>query len=152
VTDERSRGVVLYGLTALMLAGGVFWFLRAAPSTEVDPRVAAWRETAESVLPDLPLQADADTIVLRGEQAAERSTAIDGGSYALSMLCAGTGQVRVRVSTGDNDSGRAVRCSDEPTPETIRVALADEFYLQVSAEEDGGGAVFRWRLQRTRRY
>jgi hypothetical protein len=152
VTDERSRGVVLYGLTALALAGGGVWFLRAAPQTEPDPRVAVWQATAESRLPDMPLQEDADTIVLRGDLAAERNTPIRAGSYALSVICAGTGQVRVRVSTGGTDSGRAVPCSDQPTPEIIRVALVDQFYLQVSAEEDRGGAVFRWRLQRAGRY
>jgi hypothetical protein len=134
----------------VLIAGGV-WFVRASPGAGVDPRMAAWRATAEELLPDAPL-AMSDTIVLSGDVPSEHRSPIDGGSYALSMLCAGTGQVRVRVSTGNNDSGRAVPCSDAPSPETIRVALADQFYLQVSAEEDDGGAVFRWRLQRTRRY
>jgi hypothetical protein len=30
------------------------------------------------------------------------------------------------------------------------VAVADEFFMRVSAENDEGGAVFRWRLERTR--
>jgi len=150
VTDERRRGVVLYALTALTLAAGAVWYAWAAPQIGPDPRVQQWRATAERLLPDLPLQTMADTIVLENDLAAERRSPIVGGSYALSMICAGTGHVRVRLSTGGNDSGRAVRCSDKPSPDTIRVALADKFFLSVAAEEDEGVAVFRWRLERTR--
>jgi hypothetical protein len=59
--------------------------------------------------------------------------------------------VRVQLSSSGTDSGRAIPCSDqEPGVDRIRVALADEFYLRVSAENDANGAVFRWRLQRSR--
>ena len=92
----------------------------------------------------------AETIVLTGELGTERTTPVDGGSYSLSMICAGTGQVRVRLSSTGNDSGRAVQCAEAPEVDRLRVAVADEFFMRVSAENDEGGAVFRWRLERTR--
>ena len=147
---DRKRGVLLYSLAGVVLLIGGLWFFGAAPQTGVDPRVAEWQTTAERLLPDLPLQTMADTIVLTGDIATERTSPVDGGSYALSMICAGTGQVRVRLSSNGTDSGLAVRCSDAPTERRLRVALAGEFFLSVSAEEDDGGAVFRWRLERTR--
>ncbi len=149
--SDRARGVVLYSLAGAVLLGGGLWFVRAAPQTGLDPRLARWQETAEEVLPDLALQTMADTIVITGDISTQRNSPVDGGSYSLSMVCAGTGQVRVRLSSSDrNDSGRAVRCSDQPTPQRLRVALADEFHMSVSGEQDDGGAVFRWRLERTR--
>lgn len=148
---EPARGAVLYALTGVLLLGGGLWFLRAAPNTGADPRIAGWRETAEKTLPDLPLQAMAETIVLSGGGfGTERTTPVDGGSYSLSMICAGTGQVRVRLSSTGNDSGRAVQCGETPEVDRLRVAVADEFFMRVSAENDEGGAVFRWRLERTR--
>jgi hypothetical protein len=151
VIADRARGVLLYSLAGVVLLAGGLWFVRAAPQTGPDPRVARWQRIAEEALPDLPLQTMADTIVISGDAGTERSNAVDGGSYALSMVCAGAGQVRVRLSSsGSNDSGRAVRCSEEPTPEQLRVALADEFHLSVSGERQDGHAVFRWRLERTR--
>jgi hypothetical protein len=153
VISERTRGVVLYSLTAVVLLAGGVWFVGTAPRTGLDPRVARWQQTAERLLPDLALQTMADTIVITGDVRTERNGPVDGGSYALSMVCAGTGQVRVRLSSsGDNDSGRAVPCSDAPTPQQLRVALADEFFMSVSGEQDDGGAVFRWRLERTRSF
>lgn len=141
---------MLYALTGALLLGGGLWFLWAAPDTGTDPRIAAWRETAERVLPDLPLQAMAETIVLNGALATDRTTPVDGGSYSLSMVCAGTGQVRVQLSSTGNDSGRAVQCGEAPEVDRLRVAVADEFFMRVSAENDEGGAVFRWRLERDR--
>jgi hypothetical protein len=141
---------MLYALTGVLLLGGGVWFLRAAPDTGADPRIAGWRETAERLLPDLPLQAMAETIVLTGELGTERSAPVDGGSYSLSMICAGTGQVRVRLSSTGNDSGRAVQCGETPEVDRLRVAVADEFFMRLTAENDEGGAVFRWRLERAR--
>ena len=151
MTEERSRGIVLYALTGLMLAVGGVWFVRSAPVKELDPRVEAWQATAERELPDQPLQVDADTMVVRGGRTAERNAQIDVGFFALTMICVGTGHVRVRVSTGGDDSGRAVPCSDDPSPQTIRMGLAGQFYLHVSGEENRSAAVFRWQLQRTSR-
>ena len=151
MTEERTRGVLLYAAAAIVLLGGGVWFVRAAPLTGADPRVRAWQETVEEVLPDSPL-AMSDTVVLEGDLSTDRTSPVDGGSYSLAMVCAGTGQVRVRVSTNRRDSGRAVPCADRPSPQRLDVALAEEFYIQVAAENDQGGAVFRWRLERNRGY
>jgi hypothetical protein len=152
VIDDWGRGALLYSLAGVVLLGGGLWFFRAAPATGDDPRVAGWRETAERLLPELPLQASAETMVLVSGASVERNTPVDGGSYTLSMVCAGTGRIRVQLSASGNDSGRAVSCSDDPDADRVRVALADEFYIRVSVEDDDGGAVFRWRLERSRRY
>jgi hypothetical protein len=141
---------LLYALTGLVLAGGGVWFVQAAPDGDDDPRIAGWRATAERLLPDLPSQAVAETIVLNSANGTERTVPVDGGSYSLSMVCAGTGQVRVRVSTAGDDSGRAVQCAEDPVTDRIRIALAEELYIQVTAENETGGAVFRWRLERAR--
>jgi hypothetical protein len=152
VTDERTRGVVLYALAGVVLLGGGVWFFRADPIADESPRLAAWRAAAEESLPDLPLQTMAETLVLSRGGRAERTAAVDGGAYTLSMVCAGTtGQVRVRLSSVGEDSGRAVPCREEaPTVDRLRVALAGEIFLRLSAENDTDGAVFRWRLERTR--
>ena len=147
---ERARGVMLYALTGVLLLGGGLWFVRPAPDTSADPRIAGWRETVERLLPDRPSQAMAETIVLNGKVGTERTTPVDGGSYSLSMICAGTGQVRVQLSSTGNDSGRAVHCGEVPVADRLLVAVADEFFMRVSAENDDSGAVFRWRLERTR--
>jgi hypothetical protein len=145
--------VLLYAATGVVLLAGAGWYAWAAPDTGEDPRVAAWRATVERLVPDQPLQAMADTVVLSGATSRESTTPVDGGSYTLTMICAGSGQVRVRLSSFGNDSGRAVRCTDEPRTEQLNVGLADEFFMLVSSEPDGPGrAVFRWRLDRTRGY
>lgn len=150
---DRARGAALYSLTAVLLLGGGFWWVRSAPHTAADPRVPAWRATAEERLPDRPLQALSETVVLSGRVGTERSTPVDGGEYALSMICAGTGKVRVKVSSSGTDSGRAVPCSDAPDVDRVQVSLAEEFFISLAAEgDDGGGAVFRWRLDRARRF
>ncbi|GLY97017.1 DUF6023 family protein [Actinoplanes sp. NBRC 103695] len=152
MTEERIRGVTLYALAAVVLLGGGLWFVRAAPQTGEDPRLRAWQQKVERVLPDVPLQALADTVTLTGDLATERTSPVDRGSYSLVMACAGTGKVRVRVSNNRRDSGRAILCSENPVVGRLAVALADEFYIQVSGEEDHGGAVFRWRLERNLGY
>ena len=146
---DRTRGALLYSLAGAVLLGGGVWYFRAAPDLGLDPRVAQWRETVERVLPDRPLQTSADTIVISGDAGAERTSPVDGGSYVLSLVCAGTGQVRVRLSSsGGNDSGRGVPCTEEPAPQRLPVALAEEFHMTVSGEQADGDAVFRWRLER----
>ncbi|MEU7903254.1 DUF6023 family protein [Actinoplanes sp. NPDC049118] len=152
MTGNRARSVTLYGLAAVLLLAGVGWFVRAAPETGEDPAVTAGRQTVERLLPDLTLQSEAETMVLAAGVRTERSTSVSGGSYALAMLCIGDGQVRVRLSTQGEDSGRAVPCDQgEPVPVELTVGLADEFFMAVSAETDGP-AVFRWRVVRTRGY
>jgi hypothetical protein len=153
VTSARTRGVVLYSLAAVLLLAGAFWYVRSAPlgAPSADPRVAAWRTAAGHLLPDLPLQVTADTIVMAGGSRAERTQPVTGGSYALSMICLGDhGAVRVRLSATGYDSGRAVPCGASPSSVTITVGLADEFLMHVDAETGTTVAVFRWRLDRAR--
>ena len=149
---DRVAGAAPYALALVLLMAGGVWFVRAAPETGEDPAVAAGRATVERLLPDLPRQAEAETMVLGAEKRAERTTAVQGGSYTLAMLCVGDGQVRVRLSDTGLDSGRAVPCDRrEPQPVEITVGLADELFMAVSAETDGP-AVFRWRIIRARSY
>lgn len=153
MTSARTRGVVLYSLAAVLLLGGAFWYVRAAPvgGANADPRVAAWRAAAGHLLPDLPLQVTADTIVMSAGSSTQRTQPVTGGSYALSMICLGDrGVVRVRLSATGYDSGRAVPCAAAPSSVTITVGLADEFLMRVDAETDSTVAVFRWRLDRAR--
>ena len=136
MTPERARGLQLYALAAIVLVGGGVWFFWAAPYTGDDPRVKAWRATVIRELPDVQPQIGADT---------EAGAPVPGGSFTLTMICAGVGQVRVRLSsTVDNDTGRPVRCADQPQPVTLTFGLGTEFYLSIVAETDA--AVFRWRL------
>ena len=150
--EDRATGVTLYALAlALLLAGGA-WFVRAAPTVGEDPAVAAGRATVERLLPDMPRQAQAETMVLAEGVRTERSTVVAGGSYALAMLCVGAGQVRVRLSATGEDSGRAVPCvAREPQPVELTVGLANDLFIAISAETQGT-AVFRWRVTRTRTY
>lgn len=149
---NRARAAALYGAAGSLLLAGVLWFVRAAPVTGEDPVVAAGRETAERLLPDVSLQSEAETMVLAAGVRTERTTSVRGGSYTLAMLCIGAGQVRVRLSDQGVDSGRAVPCDEgEPVPVELTVGLADEFFMAVSSETDGP-AVFRWRVVRSRDY
>lgn len=146
----RPHGALLYLTFGIVLVAAVVWFVRAAPDTGDDPRVAGWRRSAVEQLPDVPLQAAADTMVMTGDAAAARSANVGGGSYDLSMICLGDGgQVRVRLSSAGQDSGRGVPCAEPPTEVTVTVALDAEFYLEVTGETQGT-AVFRWRLDRAR--
>jgi hypothetical protein len=149
---ERGRGALLYALFAVLLLAGGGWFVRTAPVTGGDPRVADWQQSAARLLPDLPLQVKSDTIVVAGDTTTERTTNVPGGSYSLSMVCLGDGgQVRVRLSAnGDEDSGRGVPCTADPSTVTLTVALASDFFMLVTGETEGGTAVFRWRLDRAR--
>ena len=60
------------------------------------------------------------------------------------------GDVRVRLSSSGYDSGRAVPCAESPQSVALTVAVAEKFFLRMSAETESGTAVFRWRLDRTR--
>jgi len=152
VSRDRAAGVTLYALALVLLFAGAVWFVRAAPAVGEDPAIVAGRATVERLLPDLPRQAQAETLVLAAGGRTERSTAVIGGSYSLVMLCVGAGQVRVRLSMVGADSGRAVPCAArEPQPVELTVAVADDFFMAVSAETRGP-AVFRWRVTRSRFY
>jgi hypothetical protein len=152
VNGGRAQGVTLYALAVLLLAAGAFWFFAAAPETGVDPEIAAGRVRAEELLPDLPLQAGAETMVLAAGVHAERWETVDSGPYVLAMLCVGEGQVRVWLGRSGAESGRAVRCDREaPGAVELTVGLAEEFHVMVSAETEGP-AVFRWRVTPGRRF
>ena len=152
MSRDRVTGAALYAFALVLLVAGVTWFFRTAPELGEDPAVTAGRATVERLLPDLPRQAEAETMVLAAGLNTERSTDVTGGSYALALLCAGEGQVRVRLSAAGEDSGRAVPCSAEnPQPVELMVGLADDLYFSVTAETEGP-AVFRWRVIRSRSY
>lgn len=149
---DRAAGAALYAFALVLLLAGGVWFVRAAPDLGEDPAVVAGRITVERLLPDVPRQAQAETMVLAEGARAERSTTVSGGSYTLAMLCVGAGQVRVRLSATGEDSGRAVPCAaQDPQPVELTVGLADDLHLAVSAETRGT-TVFRWRITRTRVY
>lgn len=140
---ERARGLQLSVLAALVLIGGGVWFVRAAPRLGTDPRLAGWRTTVTQALPDVQPQIDAGTIALGSGSEQQATAPVPGGSFTLTMICAGTGWVRARVSTG-NDTGLAVPCSARPRPVTITVGLGSQFFLSMESETEA--AVFRWRL------
>ena len=144
MTPERARGLQLYLLAVVVLVAGGAWFLRSAPYLGDDPRVGPWRETVTLGLPDVQPQTGADTVVLGRGADTEAGAQVSGGSFALSLICAGVGQVRVRLSSGGNDTGRPVRCADRPEPITLTIGLGTEFYMSIESETDA--AVFRWRL------
>ena len=151
MSSERGRSVLLYLLFAVLLSGGGVWFFRSAPASTSDRRIEAWRDSAANLLPDRPLQVRADTIVMTSDSSTQRSEPVGGGSYTLSMVCLGeSGRIRVRLSTSGDDSGRGVPCAQAPQPVSLDVGLTDDFFMEVSAETDGGIAVFRWRLDRSR--
>ncbi|GAB1694835.1 hypothetical protein KRM28CT15_66380 [Krasilnikovia sp. M28-CT-15] len=145
MTGDRARGVQLYALAAALLIAGAAWWVHAAPGPRPDPRVAGWKDVVARLLPDATPQVLSDTLVLTRGGSARRETAVPGGTFTLTMVCAGQGQVRVRLSTSGNDSGRAVPCGDRPDPVMLTVALAHEFFMSMTAETDSS-AVFRWRL------
>jgi hypothetical protein len=148
---EKGRGRALYALFTVLLAGGGVWFFRTAPSTGADPRVPGWQTAAARLLPDQPFQIKADTIVVTGDATTERTTGVPAGAYSLSMVCLGDGgQVRVRLSSSGDDSGRGLPCTEDPATVTLTVALATDFFMTVSGETGGPAAVFRWRLDRSR--
>ncbi|BCJ53677.1 hypothetical protein Asp14428_51520 [Actinoplanes sp. NBRC 14428] len=152
MTRDRAQGITLYALTAVLALAGAAWYVRAAPPPAVDPRIAAGRRTVELLLPEVPTQAQAETMVLSTGDRTQRSGSVRSGSYELALACLGTGQIRVRLSTTPEDSGRAVPCAPErPEKVALSVALASSFFLVVSAETEGT-SVFRYRLSRVRSY
>jgi hypothetical protein len=152
VRQDRAAGATLYALALVLVLAGGAWYVRAAPDDGEDPAVVAGRVTVERLLPDLPLQAEAETMVLAAGARTERTTTVLGGSYTLAMLCVGDGQVRVRLSASGEDSGRAVPCAaSNPQPVELTVGLADDLFMAVSAETRKA-TVFRWRVIRTRYY
>jgi hypothetical protein len=138
-------GALLYALGALLLVAGTLWWVRAAPPAGTDPRVKGWRTSVEQLLPDRADQLAAGTVVIRAGGTSEVTALTRPGRHYLYFLCAGEGQVLIRLSSSGADSGRLVRCAERPDLQSLAVALADQFYLMVS----GPGTttvVFRWQL------
>ncbi|GGL02972.1 DUF6023 family protein [Mangrovihabitans endophyticus] len=145
---ERGRGAVIYALAGGVAAAGVLWWFRAAPTIAPNPRAEAWRGTVERLLPEGPGRA-ANTVTLGPGAVREVSMQVSDGSYVVSVVCAGPAQSRVRVSvsTVGEDSGRGVRCGEDPLPMHFTLGLAGQFHLNLAADA-GGPVMFRWALQR----
>ena len=144
MTQDQARGLQLYALAVLVLIGGGVWFFRAAPNLGGDAQVQAWRATVTRELPDVQPQIDAGTVLVARGADSEATAQVPGGSFILTMICAGAGHVRVRLSSTGNDTGLPIPCADQPQPVTLKVGLGTEFYMSMVAETDR--AVFRWRL------
>jgi hypothetical protein len=144
-TVNRTNGAVLYACTAAVLAAGATWWFASAPAAHVDEQMTAWRATVEASVPDRSDQVDAQTTLIGPEQVGTVGGEASPGPYRLLLVCAGRGQVRVRLSTTGDDSGRAIPCSDAPVPVELAVGLADAYFLGYSAEVPNRVA-FRWQL------
>lgn len=146
--SERGRGAILHGLAALVLIAGGIWWWRAAPRDDTDPRVLAWRLTAEQLLPETEDQELTDTVVVPASSGYEKGADLDGGSFQVAVVCAGPDGSRVRVSFGDDESGRGMPCSGTRTPEVFSVGVGSQLRLKITTDELGP-VVFRYTLQRS---
>jgi hypothetical protein len=154
VTKERTRGLVLYSLAAVLLAGGTAWWLASAPD-EVRPasQEQKWRQTAEELLPDVSDQEDADTLTLESGVEQQVSTSVAAGAYSISVVCVGGPGSTARVALESSglgtvgDSGLGLSCEQERSPESFTVQLDDGFRMTVTVGEDSG-VVFRYVLRR----
>ncbi|MFF5295479.1 DUF6023 family protein [Paractinoplanes globisporus] len=146
---DRARGVALYATTAVLLAGGVTWWFRAAPGEEIDPMIPQWRASAQQLLPDVPGQDDADTIPLAAGSDHQVVAVVDTGKYQISVVCVGGQNSQVRVSLGEaaTDSGRGLDCSDDPQSDRFDVGAAGRLRMFVVVS-DAGPVVFRYTLLR----
>jgi hypothetical protein len=144
---DRARGALLYACAALMLAGGGVWWFRAAPRERVDPKIKAWRASAERLLPGADNQTDADTIALTAGEDHEVVANVANGSYQVSMICVGAEGTIVRVSLGEvgDDSGRGLDCGGARTPASFKVGVAGQLRANVSVGS-AGPVVFRYAL------
>ncbi|MFI5932506.1 DUF6023 family protein [Actinoplanes sp. NPDC051494] len=147
MTQDRALGVTLYALAVLLLAAGASWFFTAVPRIGEDPALTDGRRALERLIPELPLQADAETLVIGPGSMADRSSAVRGGAYALVVACAGEGRLRLRLSTTTTDPGRVIPCAARPAPVELTVTPAGMFFLTVNSESEREVA-FRWRLTR----
>ncbi|WP_306203878.1 DUF6023 family protein [Actinoplanes sp. RD1] len=146
---EQVRGITLYALTAVLAVAGAAWFLASAPRTGEDPRTVAGRQALARLVPDVPGQIQAETVVVATGSTVERNVPAPGGSYVLVVACAGAGEdrVRVRLSSTTVDSGRVVPCVEDPPLVELNTALGSMFFMSVTSEA-AGETVFRWRLVR----
>ncbi|GAA2902970.1 hypothetical protein Acy02nite_45210 [Actinoplanes cyaneus] len=144
---ERGRGVILHGLAVLILVAGGIWWWRSAPRDDSDPRLLAWRLTAEQLLPETGDQEMTDTVVVPASSNYEKGADLDGGAFQVAVVCAGPDGSRVRVSFGDDESGRGLPCSGARTPEVFSVGVGSQLRLRAAAD-DKGPIVFRYTVQR----
>jgi hypothetical protein len=149
VTGDRARGVVLYASALVLLAGGLTWWLRAAPNTDPDPQIAAWSKIAEQRLPNVDDQVDADTVELTTSR--DHTVVADAGTgeFLVALVCVAGSGSQVRVSLGDaaTDSGRGVICSTTGPPDSFKVSTSDQLRLHVSVNAVSS-VVFRYTLVR----
>lgn len=148
MSGERGRGAVLHASAALILILGVVWWWRAEPRQVVDQRLLDWRLSAEQLLPEVGDQEMVKTLALEPASGHDEVIEVEQGDFLVSVVCAGGDGSRVRVSLGQGDSGRGLRCSGARTPEILSVGLAQELHLHVEVETTGP-VVFRYALQRS---
>jgi hypothetical protein len=148
VTAGRRNGVIgalLYAVTVLLLVAGTLWWLRAAPVVGTDPQIIAWRLAVERLLPDRQEQIMARTVVVRTAGSSRVDAQTRPGRHFLFFLCAGQGQVLLRLSPTGPDSGRLVSCNDRPRLESLVVGVADRFTMRIEGLSPTT-VVFRWQL------
>ncbi|BCY15285.1 DUF6023 family protein [Actinoplanes sp. L3-i22] len=145
--SERVRGAILHGTAALILVAGGVWWWRAAPHDDSDPRLLSWRLTAEQLLPESGDQELSDTVVVAASGNYEKDADLDGGAFQVAVVCAGADGSRVRVSFGDDESGRGLPCSGTRTPEVFSVGVGSQLRVRVTVDEQGP-VVFRYTLER----
>jgi len=143
---ERARGVVLYACAGLILAGGGVWWVRAAPRSILDPRIAQWQQSAERMLPDTDNQQTAGTVALAA--GVEQEVLADGGDGPLvvSVVCVGGAGSAMRISLSEaGDSGRGLDCAGDQAPFQFKVTAPDQLRMNVTVTETGP-VVFRYAL------
>jgi hypothetical protein len=152
VIGDRARGAVLYAVTAVLLAGGATWWLRAAPQDRPDPTIEQWRQTALQLLPDQEEQDEADTLALAPNTDHQVLANLDSGNYRLTVVCVGANGSQVRVSLGDTgtDSGRGLDCGGGSERENFDVGTSGELRIYLNVSE-AGAVVFRYTLVRNGR-
>ena len=122
------RGLLIYGVATVLLAGGSLWWSQRPVST---PRVPP-----ENDVVLLPAGADHQVVADAG-----------GGEYTVWMVCVGGAGSRVRVSMGSaaDDSGRGLDCAGEPAHFTVSVGGRLRMNVRVA---DAGPVVFRYAVVR----
>nr|WP_296068534.1 DUF6023 family protein [uncultured Actinoplanes sp.] len=146
---EAARGAILYGCAAVLLAGGVTWWVGAAPADVSDKRVEQWRATAQTLLPDADGMLEADTVTLGAGMDQEVVANPGSGEFMVSVVCVGEERTRARVSLGalGSDSGHGLRCSGERDPDYFTVSIVHDLRMTVSVS-DTGPVVFRYVIMR----
>lgn len=147
---DRARGVVLYACALVLLAGGAFWWLRAAPHDDADPRLAQWRRSAQDLLPEPDDQEAGDTVALSAGRDHLVLSDVESGEFEVSVVCVGPADSQVRVSLGEvgTDSGHGLSCAGGNTMDSFTVSTSGQLRLHVSVN-DAGPVVFRYALVRT---